>query len=189
MSGLLLILVGIVLVLAGARSLRTVVLAAGFGVSWLVADAAGASVLTGLLVGAAGAVAGLVAMVVVASAVTFVVGALVGAAIGGKLFALLHTGDGGLLLGLLFVAAFAVVAGFLAQRFRRRFLIWATAAAGAGLVLSGLAELNQGTLGLFRHPEDPGESVVVTIAWVALVLAGRAAQVRVGSADDEDARR
>ena len=50
MSGGILILIGMLLCLAGAWSVRMAVLAAGFGVSWLLADTFGASTTTALLI-------------------------------------------------------------------------------------------------------------------------------------------
>ena len=55
--------------------------------------------------------------------------------IGARLFTLLSSrsanGHGDVLLGLLFVAAVAIVCGFLANRFRRWFVVWTTALAGS----------------------------------------------------------
>ena len=60
MSDLVLLVVGLVLCFAGARSLRLTILIAGFGLSWLLADAFDASTTTTFLVSVVGAVAALV---------------------------------------------------------------------------------------------------------------------------------
>ena len=116
MSELALLVVGLVLCFAGARSLRLTVLVAGFGLCWLLADAFGANVATTFVVAAVGALALLVLSIVMSRFVIFVVGAAVGAVIGARLFALLGGDDPSWLLAVLFVPTFAFVAGFLAQR-------------------------------------------------------------------------
>ena len=122
MSELALLLVGLVLCFAGARSLRLTVLVAGFGLCWLLADAFGANVATTFVVAAVGALAGLVLSVVMSRFVIFLVGAAVGAVIGARLFALLGGDDPSWVLAVLFVPTFGFVAGFLAQRMGRRSL-------------------------------------------------------------------
>jgi hypothetical protein len=54
MSGLLLVVVGLILALAGARSLRWAFFAAGLGAGWLVATVVGASAGSALLWAAGG---------------------------------------------------------------------------------------------------------------------------------------
>ena len=93
MSELAVLVVGLVLCFAGARSLRLTVLVAGFGLCWLLADAFGASVATTFVVAAVGALALLVLSIVMSRFVIFVVGAAVGAVIGARLFALLGGDD------------------------------------------------------------------------------------------------
>jgi len=82
MSAAALLVVGAVLCFAGALSVRLAVVTAGFGLSWLLADAFGAAFVTGLLVGLAGAAVALVLTVVLAHVVMFVTGAVVGAVLG-----------------------------------------------------------------------------------------------------------
>ena len=93
MSELALLVIGLVLCFAGARSLRLTVLVAGFGLCWLLADAFSASVATTFLVAAVGAIALLVLSLVMSRFVIFLVGAAVGAVIGARLFALLGGDD------------------------------------------------------------------------------------------------
>ena len=141
MSALALVLVGAVLCFFGARSVRLAVLAAGFGTAWLLADVFGASTTTTLVVSVAGALGAFVLTLVLSKIVLFVAGLLVGAVVGAKLFVLVNDGAHGSdrALALVFVPAVAIVVGFLADRFQHTFLAWATAAAGAVLILSGLA--------------------------------------------------
>lgn len=188
MSGAVLVVVGLLLCVAGALSARLAVLAAGFGVSWLLADVFGASFATGLLVALAGAAAALVLTLVLSHVVMFFTGAVVGALVGAKLFVVLDGSDTSWLLALVFVPAVAVVAGFLASRYQRPFLEWATAFAGAALVLSGLAQWGGRDLSLFRRPESTGEAVLVAVAWLALGLLGRQVQHRL-SKDGREERR
>jgi len=176
LSELAVLVVGLVLCFAGARSLRLTVLVAGFGLCWLLADAFGASVATTFVVAAVGALALLVLSIVMSRFVIFVVGAAVGAVIGARLFALLGGDDPSWLLAVLFVPTFAFVAGFLAQRMGRGFLRWATAIAGAALILSALGSMFSDDLGLLQTPDDPEQSTLHAVLWVALAIVGHQVQ-------------
>jgi hypothetical protein len=188
MSAAVLVVVGLLLCVAGALSARLAVLAAGFGVAWLLADVFGASFLTGLLVALGGAVVALVMSLLLAHVVMFFTGAVVGALVAAKLFVVLDGSDTSWLLAVVFVPAVAVVSGFLASRYQRPFLEWATAFAGAALVLSGLAEWGGEDLGLFRRPDGTGETVLVALSWVALGLLGRTVQHRLSQEGREERR-
>ncbi len=176
MSAAILIVVGLVLCLAGARSVRLAVLASGFGAAWLLANVFGASFVTGLAIALAGAAAAFVVTLVMSKVVMFTAGCIVGAVLGAKLFVVLSGSDTNWLLAVFFVPAAALVSGFLASRFQRRFLEWATAFAGAGVVLSGVALLGDGSLDLFRRPDTGAQSAVLAIIWLALSLLGRSMQ-------------
>ena len=176
MSELALLLVGLVLCFAGARSLRLTVLVAGFGLCWLLADAFGANVATTFVVAAVGALAGLVLSVVMSRFVIFLVGAAVGAVIGARLFALLGGDDPSWVLAVLFVPTFGFVAGFLAQRMGSRFLRWATAIAGAALILSAVGSMFSDDLGLLQTPDGSAQSALHTVLWVALGIFGHQVQ-------------
>ncbi len=178
MSGTVLVLVGLVLCLAGARSVRLAVLAAGFGTGWLLADVFGASLLTGFVVALASAAAAFVLTLVMSKIVIFIAGCIVGTLIGAKLYVVLADTDSSWLLALVFVPSVALLSGFLAGRFQRRFMEWATALAGAALVLSGVAVLGGDNLDLFRHPDDGAESVLLAVAWGLLAILGRVVQHR-----------
>ena len=107
---------------------------------------------------AAGALALLVLSIVMSRFVIFLVGAAVGAVIGARLFALLGGDDPSWLLAVLFVPTFGFVSGFLAQRMGSKFLRWATAIAGAALILSAVGSMFSDDLGLLQTPDDPGQS-------------------------------
>jgi hypothetical protein len=175
-SELAVLVVGLVLCFAGGRSLRLTVLVAGFGVCWLLADALGATIATTFVVAALGAIALLVLSIVMSRFVIFVVGAAVGAVIGARLFALLGGDDPSWLLAVLFVPTFGFVAGFLAQRMGSGFLRWATAIAGSALILSAVGTMFSEDLGLLQTPDDPVQSAVHTVVWVALAIVGHQVQ-------------
>jgi len=176
MSELALLLVGLVLCFAGARSLRLTVLVAGFGLGWLLADAFGANVATKFAVAAVAALALLVLSIVMSRFVIFLVGAAVGAVIGARLFALLGGDDPSWLLAVLFVPTFGLVAGFLAQRMGRGFLRWATAIAGAALIMSAVGSMFSDDLGLLQSPDGPVQSAVHAVVWAALAFVGHQVQ-------------
>ena len=176
MSELAVLVVGLVLCFAGARSLRLTVLVAGFGLCWLLADAFGATVATTFVVAAVGALALLVLSIVMSRFVIFVVGAVVGAVIGARLFALLGGEDPNWLLAVLFVPTFGFVAGFLAQRMGNKFLRLATAIAGSALILSAVGSMFSDDLGLLQTPDGPAKSTAHTLVWVALAILGHQVQ-------------
>jgi hypothetical protein len=75
-----------------------------------------------------------------------------------------------------FVLAVAFVCGFLASRYQRAFLRWATAFAGAALVLSGLGRLAEDDAGLLYRPSGTTETVLLTLGWLVLGVAGALVQ-------------
>jgi len=186
MSGAILILIGLLLCLTGAWSVRLAVLAAGFGVSWLLADTFGAATGTALLIGASGALLAFLLSLVLSKLMLFFVGGVVGAVVGAKLFVLLDGQDASVLLAVIFIPAIAFLFAFLAQRWSRNFLAWATAFGGAAMALTGLGRLAPEQLGAFLAPEGTAEQLVFATSWLALGLLGRTLQVRLlgqGSAD------
>jgi hypothetical protein len=177
-SSAVLLVVGALLCFAGALSVRFAVLTAGFGLSWILADVFGAGFGAGLVIGLVGAGVALVLTVVLSHVVMFATGAIVGAVIGAKLFVVLDDTNPSWLLACVFTGAVAVVCGFLASRYQRAFLRWATAFAGAGLMLSGVGLSTGLHLQALHHPSSTGGSVALVIVWVALGLAGRTVQQR-----------
>ena len=146
------VLVGLMLAMAGIWSVRLVLVCAGAGAAWLLADAFGAGTGTGLLVAAAGGLVAFVTGLLAARVLFFVVGLVVGAVIGARLFAILDTGEASVLLAAVFVPAVAVVGGVVVGRWRERMVGWATAIGGAALVLAGLGRVDA-DIPLF--PSDP----------------------------------
>ena len=69
------------------------------------------------------------------------VGALVGVLVGARLFRLLEGGDGNLLLAVVFIPAIGIAGGWLAEKTREGFVAWGTSIGGAAMVLAGLGVL------------------------------------------------
>src|SRR5262245_54955728 len=162
MSSAVLLVVGVLLCFAGALSVRLAVLTAGFGLCWLLADAFGAGFVTGLIIGLVGAGVALVLTVVLSHVVMFATGAIVGAVIGAKLFVVLDDSNPSWLLAAVFVPAVAVICGYLASRYQRAFLRWATAFAGAALMLSGIGLIDGLHVRALHHPTSTVGSVALT---------------------------
>ncbi len=181
-SGLTMIIVGLVLGIAGGWSFRTVMLAAGFGAGWLLASVFGATFLIAMVIAVAGALTAWLVLRLAATIVFFILGALVGLLVGARLYRLIEGGDGNLVLAIVFIPAIGVVGGWLAEKSRERFVAWGTSIAGAALVLSGLGVL-VGALSWLRDPENTWQSVVGVASWVALALGFRLVQKVVGSGD------
>jgi hypothetical protein len=178
MTAAVFILLGLFLCFLGARSIRFAVLVAGFLGAWLVADAVGADTGTTLLVAAAGAAGALVLSIVLARFALFAAGLVVGGAIGAKLFEIVDDAGTSWALALIFIPAVAIVCGFLAEKLRKPFLVWATAFAGAAMVLTGVGRIDTGVTRTLRHPDDPGAVLLLTVLWIGLALLGRSVQAR-----------
>ena len=179
MSAVAYLLVGLALCFAGARSVRLAVIIAGFGATWLLADLFGASASTALIVSVVGALGALVLSLLFARLVFFVAGALVGALLGARIFGLLVGEDaraGDWVLAVVFVPAVGVVAGWLANRFRRRFLMWATAAAGASMIISGIGRLGSGSTKLLWRPDTTAGALLFAGGLVVLTVVGHRVQ-------------
>jgi hypothetical protein len=168
----------LLLAVAGIWSVRLVLVSAGAGAAWLLADAFGAGAATGLLIAAAGGVLAFVTGLLAARAVFFVVGLMVGAVIGARLFAILDTGDASVLLAVVFVPAVAVVGGVALGRWRERLVGWATAIGGSALVLAGFGQLDADLPGFLGEPEAYGQQAGAVVVWIALAVLGRVAQRR-----------
>lgn len=177
MSPLVLAVLGVVLCFFGAASVRLAVLVAGAGAGWILAEAFDAPLATTVLVAVAGAAGALVVTFLVSRFLFFVAGACAGAVVGAKLFVLEDGGDQDWLLAVLFVAAVAVVTGFLTQHFEKRFLRWGTAIAGAALLLSAVGRLGTQATDVLWRPETTTGAVVYTVLWVALSVVGHRVQV------------
>lgn len=180
MSAALVIVVGLVLCFAGAFSVRLAVLTAGFGTGWLFAGVFDASTSAALVIAVAAAAATFLASFLLAKSLFLVAGVVVGSVVGAKLFVVLDIGPGAWLTAVIAVPAFALVCGWLAARWEKRFLRWITAAAGAALLLSGVGRSGaEGT----DHLWQPGSSfgaVLLGSLWVALTFLGHRVQSRRG---------
>lgn len=189
MTAIVFLVLGAVLCFFGGRSVRLAVLVAGFGGTWLVADALDASASTALLVALAGALGALVLSLVLSRFVFFATGCVLGGAVGAKLFEVLDHGEASWLLALVFVPSVAVLGGFLAERFRRPFLIWATAFAGGALILTGVGLVDTNPTQALHRPDSAAGGIALAALWIALGLAGRTVQARHGDQRAEQARR
>ncbi|MGY1620568.1 hypothetical protein ACI789_00030 [Geodermatophilus sp. SYSU D00965] len=178
MTGVGVVLVGLLLCFAGRLSIHLAVLASGFALGWLLAEALGSSAGVAAVVALCVAAVAWVLATVVFRAALFVVGAVAGGVIGAKLFGLLQGDDGSVVLAVLFTGAVAVLTGLATQRFRETAVIAACALGGAGLALSGVARSWPDTLGFLRVPDTPTEAVVSAAAWLLLGALGWSVQRR-----------
>jgi hypothetical protein len=181
MTGIVLMGVGLLLCFAGVASLRLAVAAAGFGVTWLLADALGAAASAALLLALAGGLAALVLGLVLSRLLLILVSGLAGAVIAAKTLVILDPGRVGVLLALVVVPSAALVFVVMAHLLRGRFVLWATAFGGASVALSGLGRLTPETLGAMHDPEGLVGQLVVTAAWIALAVVGGLTQQRVAA--------
>jgi hypothetical protein len=172
MSGVGVLVVGLLLCFAGRLSIHLAVLLSGFALGWLLAEGLGASAGVAAVVAACAAVVAWILATFVFRAALFFVGAIAGGVIGAKLFGLLQGDDGNVLLAVLFAGAMAVVTGVAVQRFRETAVIWACAFGGAGLALSGVAKIWPDTLGFLRDPGTTAEAVIDAAAWLLLGTVG-----------------
>ena len=178
MTAVMFIVLGLFLCFLGAASIRFAILVAGFCGAWLVAEVLDASTGTTFLVAAAGAVGALLLSILLARFALFAAGFVLGGAVGAKLFEVLDHGDSSWLLALVFVPAAALLGGFLAQRWKKAFLVWATAFAGAAMVLTGVGRIDTDPTAELRHPDEVLGGVALAVLWVALALVGRSVQAR-----------
>ena len=178
MTGVVGIVVGLALCFFGVGSLHLAVLGSGFALGWLISGVFDASTTTTVLVGIGCAIAAWILVSLVFRFGAFFVGAVAGGVIGARIFSLFVTGSNKVLLTVVWVVVFAGVSGFLAMRYRARFLMWVTALGGAGLALAGLGRIAPGTLEFLRHPDTPLEGVLSFGVWLALGLLGRSTQLR-----------
>jgi UPF0716 family protein affecting phage T7 exclusion len=57
-----------------------------------------------------------------------------------------------------------------------KFLRWATAIAGAALILSAVGSMFRDDLGLLQTPDNPTQSMLHTVVWVVLAVVGHQVQ-------------
>jgi hypothetical protein len=178
MSGWVILIIGVVLCFFGVGSIHVAVLASGFGLGWLLADLFHSDVWTSLLIALGSAVIGWILVTLVFKFAAFFVGMITGALIGARLYSVLTPGEASIPLAIVVVVAVSLVFGFLADRYRGRVLLWATAIGGAGLILSSLGLIWPDALGFLRDPQAGAETVTSTLIWVALAGGGWITQRR-----------
>lgn len=178
MDGLAVIAIGLILCFLGVGSVHLAVPASGFAIAWMLADNFDTSAGTGLLIGLGGAATAWIVVSLIFRAAGFFVGAVAGGVIGAKLYTLLQGDDSSLVLALIFVLSMAMVAGFLTDRLRRRFLLWLCALGGAGVALSGFGTVAPGLENWVHAPESSAQSVVSSLSWAALAIGGVIVQRR-----------
>ncbi|AEE44671.1 hypothetical protein [Cellulomonas fimi] len=177
-TALVVVAVGVLLCFFGIRSVNLALLASGFAVGYLAGDALGESTGTALLVGGITAVLVWLVVSLVFRFAAVVVGLVAGAVIGAKLWSALATDGTSAVLGLVLVAAVAVASATLAEKYRRRALLWLTVLGGASVILTGLALLWPSTLGFLRRPDEGAEQVLLLVVWLAVAAAGWVVQRR-----------
>jgi hypothetical protein len=191
MSGWVVLAVGVVLCFLGVGSVHLAILASAFGLGWLLADLFGATAGTALIIAAGSAVIGWALITLVFKIARFFIGLIAGALIGARLYAIFSPGDRSIVLAVVVVVATAIVFGFLADRYKGRIILWATAIGGAGLIISALGYIWPDGLGFLHHPRAGLEQVTSTLLWIALSGAGWFTQRRLfpKALRLEDARR
>ena len=172
MSGWVVLAVGVVLCFLGVGSVHLAILASAFGLGWLLADLFGATAVTALIIAACSAVIAWVLITLVFKIARFFIGLIAGALIGARLYAIFSVGGKSVVLAVVVVVATAIAFGFLADRYRGRAILWATAIGGAGLIISSLGYIWPDTLGFLHHPEAGIQQVTSTVLWVGLSAAG-----------------
>ena len=176
MSGIVLLVVGLALCFLGTVSVRLGIALAGFGAAWLLAAALDATLTLTLLVACAGAVLALLLALLIAHFMFFISGVCVGAIIGAKAFVLFNGVGHGWLLAVIVVPAAGLIGGFIANHWRHRFLRWATAFAGAALVLSGLGRIGPQFFRNLWRPESTIWALVLAAGWIVLTVIGHQVQ-------------
>ena len=171
-TALVVLLVGVLLCFYGVRSVNLALIAAGFAIGYLVADAFDADPWTALWVGLGSAVLVWLTVSLVFRFATFVVGLVAGAVIGAKLWSALADPGTSALLGIVLVVVTAFACALLAEKYARRALLWCTALGGASVILSGVAALWPEGLGFLAHPDEGWEQTVMLVVWLAVAGTG-----------------
>ncbi|MFC9790228.1 DUF4203 domain-containing protein [Rhodococcus sp. NPDC127528] len=177
MNGIAVLLVGALLCFWGIRSMHLAVLAAGFGLGWLITDLFNASLATLFLFALIGAVAAWVVTSLIFRFSAFFIGGLTGAMAGAKLADVVQHGDNNWAVSAIVIVAIAVAAAFLADKYRARALLWLTSIGGASMMLTGIG-LTTNALSFLHQPNPGWEQVTSTLLWIALSAAGWIVQRR-----------
>lgn len=171
-TALVVLLVGVLLCFYGVRSVNLALVAAGFALGYLVADAFDADPWTALWVALGTALLVWLTVSLIFRFATFVVGLVAGAVIGAKLWSALADPGTTALLGILLVVVTALASALLAEKYARRALLWCTALGGASIILSGTAALWPEGFGFLAHPDEGWEQTVMLVVWLAVAGTG-----------------
>jgi len=171
-TALVVLVVGLLLCFYGIRSVNLALVAAGFALGFLVAEAFGADSWTQLWVGLGSGVLVWMIVSLVFRFATFVVGLATGAVIGAKLWSALSDPGTSALLGVVLVLTTAYTSALLAEKYARRALLWFTALGGASVILSGAALLWPSALGFLAEPDDGWQQTVMLVVWLAVAGSG-----------------
>ena len=161
MSGWVVLTVGVVLCFLGVGSVHLAILASAFGLGWLLADLFGATALPRRSSRPA-APSSRGRDHARLQDRQFILGLIAGALIGARLYAIFSPGDKSVVLAVVVVVATAIAFGFLADRYKGRVILWATAIGGAGLIISSLGYIWPDGLGFLHHPQAGLEQVSST---------------------------
>ncbi|MGB3887485.1 DUF4203 domain-containing protein [Gordonia sp. (in: high G+C Gram-positive bacteria)] len=170
-NGLVILAVGAFLCFYGVRSVNLGVIAAGFGLGWMITSLFNASALTMLLFGLVGAVVSWVVCSLIFRSAAFVVGGLTGAVAGARLADLVQPGQSSWAASAIIIAAIAVATAFIADKYRARALLWLTSIGGASMMLVGIGRTFE-ALNWIDNPDSTPATITSNAIWVALAVAG-----------------
>jgi hypothetical protein len=178
-SGLIVVVAGLVLCFGGIASINLALLLSGFGGAYLLAEAFGATDWDAIWVAVGAAVIIWLVAAYVFRLAPFVIGAVTGGVIGAKLWSALGNGDSNVILAVVLVVAVATSAALLADRYGRRVVLWVTPLGGASVAMTGVAVLWPDQMGVLDHPDRGWEQTLMFVVWIALAASGFYVQRRV----------
>ncbi len=177
MSGIALVVVGLLLGFIGSTFIRIGIVIAGFGIGYFLGEVFHGSTQAVILTACGGAVVAFICAMLIAHFMFFISGVCAGAIAGVKTFVLIDGPAHDWILAVIVVPAIALLGGFLANRWRRPFLRWATAFTGAALVLSGVGRMGSGFLHNLWRPETTIGSITLAACWIVLTVMGHRVQL------------
>ena len=170
-TALVVLAVGILLCFFGVWSVNLALVAAGFAIGFLIAEAFDADAWTQLWVGLGTAVLVWMVVSLVFRFATFVVGLAAGAVIGAKLWSALSDPATNAVLGVVLLLVTSYACALLAEKYATRALLWFTALGGASVILSGAALLWSG-FGFLAEPSEGLQQTVMLVVWLAVAGSG-----------------
>lgn len=171
-SGLIVVVVGLVLCFGGIASINLALLLSGFGGAYLLAEAFGATDWDAIWIAVGAAIIIWLVAAYVFQHAPFVIGAVTGAVIGAKLWSALGNGGTNVVLAVVLVLAVAASAALLADRYGRRVVLWVTPLGGASIAMTGVAVLWPEQMGALDHPDQGWEQTLMFVVWIALAASG-----------------